>query len=178
MPAFDQLTEDERWALAAYVRSLTFAEAVSTATPQPSPTEAVTPTPAARHPRAPSFRLEQRNALLNLCWTRLPSRRSLPTRPADVTGSVANVSGGALPAGLTVSLFGFDHGQDATAPEQVLEVTTDVQADGSYTFENVEIPEGRFFISQVNFQGVPYESDIAVTEAGATQACSCAHCRL
>lgn len=170
MPAFDQLTEDERWALAAYVRSLTFAEAVSTATPQPSPTEAVMPTPADSTPEGTLIPVGTAEGTSQPVLDATPVPTIAPNTTGSVTGSVAYVSGGALPAGLAVSLFGFDHGQDAAAaPEQVLELTADVQADGSYTFENVEIPEGRFFISRINVQGVPYESDIAVTEAGATQ---------
>jgi mono/diheme cytochrome c family protein len=169
MPAFSQLTEDERWALAAYVRSLTFAEAVATVTPQPSPTEAATPTPAESTPGSTLIPIGTAESTAQPVLDATPVPTVAPNTTGDVTGSIANFSGEALPAGLAVSLFGFDHGQDATAPEQVLEVSADVQADGSYTFENVEIPEGRFFITQVNYQGVPYESEIAVTEAGVTQ---------
>ena len=169
MPAFDQSTEDERWALAAYVRSLTFAEAVSTATPQPSPTEAATPTPADSTPEGTFIPIGTAESTSQPVLDATPVPTIAPNTTGDVTGSIANISGGALPSGLTATLFGFDHGQDATAPEQVLEVTTEIQTDGSYVFENVEIPEGRFFIAQVNYQGVPYESEIAVTEPGVTQ---------
>ena len=169
MPAYDQLTEDERWALASFVRSLTFAEVLPTATPQPSPTEASTPTPADATPEGPFIPIGTAESTSQPVLDATPVPTIAPNTTGNVTGSIANLSGGTLPAGLAVSLFGFDHGQDATAPEQILEVTTEVQADGSYTFENVEIPEGRFFIAQVNHQGVPYESEIAVTEPGVTQ---------
>jgi mono/diheme cytochrome c family protein len=169
MPAFDQLTEDERWALAAYVRSLTFAEVVSNATPPPSPTEADTPTPAESTPEGTFIPIGTAESTSQPVLDATPVPTIAPNTTGNVTGSIANISGGTLPAGLVVSLFGFDHGQDATAPEQILEVTTEVQADGSYTFENVEIPEGRFFIAQVNHRGVPYESEIAITEPGVTQ---------
>ncbi len=162
MPAFNQLTEDEGWALAAYVRSLTFAGVEATATPLPSPT-AVAATPEGTS--IPASAAESTSQPV-LDATTVPT--VLPNITGAVTGSVANASGGALPAGLTVTLLGFVHGQDNTTPQQVLNLTTEVQADGSYTFENVEIPEGRFFIAQVEYQGVPYESDIAVIGKDAT----------
>jgi mono/diheme cytochrome c family protein len=169
MPAFDQLTENERWALAAYVRSLTFAKVVSGATLQPSATEAVTPTPAESTPEGTFIPIGTAESTSQPVLDATPVPTIVPNTTGNVAGSIANASGGAFPAGLTATLFGFDHGQDATAPEQVLESTAEVQVDGSFTFENVEIPEGRFFISQVNYQGVPYESDVAVTGPGVTQ---------
>jgi mono/diheme cytochrome c family protein len=182
MPAFDKLTEDERWALGAYVRSLTFAQAQAAAALQASPTAAATSTPAAVTPEGTSSPASTAAATPE--GTPIPASTAestpqpsleatpvstvLPNTTGAVTGSVANASGGALPEGLTVTLLGFNHGQDNTAPEQVLDLTTDVKADGSYAFENVEIPEGRFFTAQVDYQGISYKSDIAVIANGAT----------
>jgi len=168
MPAFDQLTDDERWALAAFTRSLTFAESLPEATPQPSPTEAATATPAAATPEGTFIPVGTAEGTSQPVLDATPIPTIAPNTTGSVTGSVATASSNVLPDRLTATLFGFDHGQDATAPEQVLEVTTNVQADGSYMFENVEIPEGRFFVSRVDFQGIPYESEIAVTEPGST----------
>jgi mono/diheme cytochrome c family protein len=169
MPAFDQLAENERWALAAYVRSLTFADVQATATPQPSPTEAATPAPAVATLEETFIPVGTAETTPQTVLDATPIPTIAPNTTGSVTGSVASVSGGTLPAGLTVKLFGFDHGQDATAPEQVLELSADVQPDGTYSFENVEIPEGRFFVTQLDYQGVPYESDIANIEPGATE---------
>jgi mono/diheme cytochrome c family protein len=168
MPAYNQLTADDRWVLAAYVRSLTFAEVQATATPQPSPTAVATSTPAATTPEGTSMPASTAESTSQPVLDATPVPTVLPNTTGTVTGSVANASGGALPAGLTVKLLGFDPGQNNAAPTQVIDLSTQVQANGSYTFENVEIPVGRSFIAQVEYQGVPYGSDMKVIEKDAT----------
>jgi len=179
MPALSQLTEDERWALAAYVRSLTFAGAAATATPQPSPTETSTATPVAATTEGTSVPVSTVESTSNPTLSTAestseptlnatPVQTVLPNTTGTVTGKVANVSGGALPAGLTVKLLGFDPGQNNTAPTQVVSLNTQVQGDGSYIFENVELPVGRSYLAQIEYQGVPYESDMKTVEKDAT----------
>jgi mono/diheme cytochrome c family protein len=168
MPAFGQLTEAERWAMAAYLRSLTFAEAQATATPQPTPTEAATATPAAATPDGATTPAATAEGTSQPAPEATPIPTIAPNTTGSVTGSIVKASGGALPAGLAITLGGFDHGQDNSAPQQSLELTANVQADGSYAFENVEIPEGRFFVTHIEYQGVPYESEITVVEKDAT----------
>jgi len=168
MPPSANLTEAERWALAAYVRSLTFAAAQATATPLPPTPEPATATPAAtaQGTSAPAATAEGTSGPTPET-TAAPS--VAPNTTGVATGSVAMASGGALPAGLTVELLGFDHGQNSTStPQQVVDLKASVQPDGSYTFDDVEIPEGRIFVTRVEYQNVPYESDIAVVAKGDT----------
>jgi hypothetical protein len=75
---------------------------------------------------------------------------------------VTNASGGAIPALLEVTLHGFDEMQ------QTISATTPVNSDGSYIFENVEMPTGRAFITSLEQDGVAYSSDVAMVEAGST----------
>ena len=85
-----------------------------------------------------------------------------------VTGSIENKTGEDLPSDLTVTLRGYEHDfQDPSAGTQ--EVSTQegtVADDGSFVFENVEIPEGRIFLAEVAYKGIENGSDFAVVEAG------------
>jgi mono/diheme cytochrome c family protein len=168
MPSFSQLSENERWAVAAYVRSLTFAAAQATATPQPSPTEAATATPAASTPEG----MPSPAATTEGTPQAIPEATVLPTAAPNttgtVTGSVVLASGGALPAGLTVKLLGYDQGVDSSTPKQVIDLDGTVQPDGSYSFENVAIPEGRVFVSEVKYKDIPYESEVVAIPKDAT----------
>ena len=75
-----------------------------------------------------------------------------------VAGRVLNASGGELPAGLEAVLHGFD---------QFVEVftqTAPVEADGSFAFSDVRMPEGRAFIVSVDYQRGTFTSDVVVAE--------------
>jgi len=169
MPASNQLTEDERWAISAYVRSLTFAQAQASATPQPSPTEAATATPEAATLEGTTATVV---ATVEGTPQSVPEATTAPTvapnTTGTVTGSVALASGGKLPAGLTVKLLGYDQGADSTTPKQVISLDGSVQADDSFTFEKVAIPEGRVFLSEVKYQGIPYQSAVVAIPKDAT----------
>lgn len=144
MPAFgDQLSEDERWALAAYLRSLTFVQAGETASlqattsPQPSAVAGTAEAPQAS--TTPALGL------------------------GTIRGEVTNASGGDLPSGVTVTLHGFDNMQASYT------ATATVQPDGTYIFKNIEMPTGRAFIASVEYQDVAYNSDASVVKAGTTE---------
>jgi len=84
-----------------------------------------------------------------------------------VSGTVVQGTGGALPAGLTVVLRGFDHGQDTTGTlAESVNLSAPLGADGSFSFENIEMPTGRLFLAQVTYGGVPFQSNFVATEAG------------
>ena len=56
----------------------------------------------------------------------------------------------------------------AQAPQEVFSQEASVRADGSFVFENVEIPLNRIFFAQVNFQGTDIRSDFAIVKEGDT----------
>jgi len=60
---------------------------------------------------------------------------------------------------LQVTLHGFDQ------MSVVLTETTTVSADGVYAFENVEMPEGRIFLTTVDYEGITYGSEVATAGA-------------
>jgi mono/diheme cytochrome c family protein len=146
MPAYEgQLSEDERWALAAYLRPLAWAESLETATtgqatpPQGTPAPGETQTAAA--PGTPLV---------------TPAAEAVGV----ITGKVTNASGGDVPSGLAVTLHGFDQMQQTST------ASTTVNPDGSYTFENVEMPPGRAFITSLEQGDIAYSSDVAMVETG------------
>ncbi|HJS29318.1 MAG TPA: c-type cytochrome [Anaerolineales bacterium] len=144
MPAYaPDFSEEQRWALADYVRSLAFA----------SPLEEVAldleGTPAAEEGSSGSAPTE----------TALESVSAEPgLKVGQVTGMLVHGSGDEIPDGLQVTLHGFDHIQE------VFTANADVEADGSYTFENIEMPESRVFMVTTEYSQATYNSDIAIVE--------------
>jgi len=135
MPAFgEQLSEDERWVLADYLRTLAFV-------PSGKPIAAETPagledTPAAMETAAPTA--------------------TAAIEAGTVTGNVTNGSGGELPEDLVVKLHGYDNMQ------AVITDTTTVQPDGSFIFQGVDMPADRVFLVTVEYDNTTYGSDIGV----------------
>lgn len=138
MPAFgEQLTPDERWALTAYLRSLTFASRA-----------AVSEIPDTATPGAQT--------------TQEPQLTAGITGLGRIEGQVINVSGGEIPAELTITLYGFDQMQ------QTFTAQTTAESEGNFVFENVEMPEGRAYLASLDQEGVAYSSDIAVVDTETT----------
>jgi hypothetical protein len=75
-----------------------------------------------------------------------------------VSGSIVNLSGGDVPSTLEVTLRGYDD------MRQVITQTTTIQADGKYSFEQVDMPTGRAFLVTVDYEGTTYGSDIAIAQ--------------
>jgi mono/diheme cytochrome c family protein len=182
IPAFgSNLSDEQVAAVVTYLRSLSFASATPpTATPEPvtvtsTPLSAeATPaavggtavTPAEGTPAAEGTATASAEGTPVAAATQ-PEVTS--EAPRKVVGSIENKSGVALPADLTVRLRGFDHAQDASGPQETLTLEGTVQSDGTFQFENVELPAGRIFIAEVTFQGITFQSDLGVVNAGDTQ---------
>lgn len=135
MPGFeDSLSDDERWAAAAYVRSLGL-PAVETAA---GPTATV-PVPEAEETAG----VETQPAATAHAATGV------------VTGRVRNgTAGAAPPRDLDVVLHGFDSG------DEVLTLTAPVDPDGAFRFEGLERVPGRSYVVTGEYQGVLYASEI------------------
>ncbi|MFZ5880604.1 MAG: c-type cytochrome [Chloroflexota bacterium] len=145
-PAFGaDLTEEELYNAAAYLRSLTFS-----ASPAATPVSA-TPTPAAAEDGYPN-----------------PSEALPASDGGSVHGSIL-LTNGNPPDGITVTLRGFDHAMDASGPQQVLTLTATPGADGSLLFEGVELPKNRILLIEAEYLGIIYQSDMYVVEEGASE---------
>jgi hypothetical protein len=53
--------------------------------------------------------------------------------------------------------------------QMVITQTTQVERDGTYIFDPVEMPEGRVFLTTVEFDGATYGSEIGQVESGISQ---------
>jgi len=159
MPGFADLLDDEqRWAVVAYMRSLTYAA--------PAPMTGAYPEPAAgevlasgstAYP-APETSPEQAvTPSLNLTPTQVIS----PSQP--FTGTVAveliNGSGGEPPSNAEVTLYGFDDMQNTFSE------TLTAGVNGVYTFTHVYMPENRVFLAGTEYAAGTYGSDIVTVDS-------------
>jgi len=85
-----------------------------------------------------------------------------------VTGSVVGSAGSAQLSGLTVTLLGFEQSTSGGTPTQVLSLSAPLAADGLFRFEAVDMPPGRIFVSEVVYEGVPYQSTTVTAAQGQT----------
>ncbi|MCX8061305.1 MAG: c-type cytochrome [Anaerolineales bacterium] len=147
MPAFgEKFSDEQRWAIVAYLQSLTFTKASDALQ---SAAQATLPAPLPSE--APSTTLPP------------PSGTPVPTAQATaiagkgvIKGRVTNGSGGEVPSNLTITLEGYDNF------EQVITATTTLQSDNTFLFEDVAMQEGRAFVAYTQYSGATYPSDVAV----------------
>jgi mono/diheme cytochrome c family protein len=154
IPAFGKnFTDDQAFAVAEYLRTLTFAATVP-----------VTPTPLAEAVSTPSA-----GGTSGAAAGPTSSAEAMPVSGTGTVSGTVEIASGSLPANLSVTLHGYDHGQNQTSgPQETLTLTTTVYSDGSYNFENVEMPENRIFLAEVKYAGIAYRSDFDTATAGAT----------
>jgi hypothetical protein len=68
-----------------------------------------------------------------------------------------------------VTLHGFDHGADQTSgPQEVLTRTATASTDGSYRFDDVQMPVNRIFLADVEYSGITYRSEFEAATADST----------
>ncbi len=182
IPAFGSSLSDEQVAaVVAYLRSLSFATPTPpTPTPEPvtvtvtSASAETTPAAVEGTATAPAEGTPAAEGTATASVEGTPVAAATQPgvtseAPSKVVGTIENKSGADLPADLTVRLRGFDHAQDASGPQETLTLEGTVQPDGTFQFENVELPAGRIFIAEVTFQGITFQSDLGVVNAGDTQ---------
>lgn len=143
MPAFaEQLSEDERWALTAYLRSLSFTAGVEQTLVEQQ-TQELAPPAASVDP--------------SLDATAVISET---LNSGVITGHVTNASGGDFIVGTEVMLHGFD------AMQLAISQTAQLAEDGSFTFPGIELKEGLTFFTTLQHQGVTYGSEFITIEQG------------
>ncbi|HZD57370.1 MAG TPA: c-type cytochrome [Anaerolineales bacterium] len=153
MPAYSgKLSEDERWALTDYLRSLTFVTSGESAALQSTPVPQETSIP-----EAPGITGTAEAAVAGT-----PEASTAALERGEVKGKVINASGGEIPQDLNITLHGFDNMQETVT------MSTTVQTDGSFDFQNVEMAPGRAYIASVVYNDTVYGSDISTVEDGTT----------
>jgi len=171
IPAFGaNLKEDELWAVAAYLRSVSFdtsTETASASTSTPEPVT-VTETPVPAEAGTPSV---EGTPIEGTPQAEIPVEATVVSKPGfgTVSGTIDNQTGTALPSNLNVTLRGYEHGTDpSTGPEEVVTLEGTVNADGSYSFADVEIPVSRIFVAETNIDGMAAQSTFVVVAEGDT----------
>ena len=168
------LSDDEVWAVSAYLRTLSFDTAAVVAAPQASATPLVVLTETSAAAETPSAETPAGTPLGTVEGTEQAPATSEATTLAKagfgtVRGSVENKTGVDLPAGLKVTLRGYDHGADPSAgPQEVFSQEGMIDANGSFVFENIEIPLNRIFIAELTHAGMDLQSGFAVVKEGDT----------
>jgi len=151
VPAFGKnFSDDDLWAAAAYLRSLSFDTSNLAQGPSASATQAVvagTPAPDASASTSQVFALGY----------------------GTVQGTIDNKTGSALPSDLVVTLHGFDHATGANAgATEVYTQEVKLNPDNTFKVNDVELPEGRIFLAEASYSGITMKSDIGVVNSGDT----------
>ena len=159
------LSDNDLYAAAAYLRTLTFAA------PTPTP-EAAAATPTVASAEATSS-LSAETPIAEgtpLATATSPLSEVEGSTPEAVGGKVTgSVSGGADVAGLAVTLHGFDHAADAGGPQETVTLTGVTDAKGNFVFDGLEMPENRIYIADVLYQDVTYSSEFATAAIGVSE---------
>ena len=154
------LPEDDVWAVAAYLRTLPFAApSVAIASTLLSTTEPVT--------ASQTLTSAEETPIEGTAQPTVSSEPGATSQPGfgTVIGSVENRTGAEFPSDLKIMLRGFDYAADPNAtPQEVLNVDGVVGMDGSFAFENVEMPASRIFLAQLTYAGINLQSDFAIVE--------------
>ncbi len=159
MPAYEnKLSEAERYAAAAYVRTLAFAAARATETPVLTST----PGPASVDGGTPTGTPENASGTEAVSLTGTPSSETVGT----LSGKVVNGSGEPLPAGLKVVLHIFEHDPVTNQFSEASTQETLLGADGNYVFANLPMPANKAFYVSVDYAGTTYGSEPLVPVEG------------
>ena len=180
MPAYaSQLSDDQRWAAAAYIRTFMFASnnagaVASAGTPAPtlavpSASSTAVPTSAGAATSSPAGATSQASTPAPTAAAQSTAGPANPTTPAfptavsgtavvvtghvNINGKVTYAAGGSMPSGLKATLLSYD------SMAQVGSISTDVKPDGTFNFQNVDVVAGRVWMAQVMYNNVPFSSE-------------------
>ena len=171
VPAFgNNLSDDEAYAVAAYIRTLTFAP------PSAPVAESVTETPAAAAtdsgtPSAEATPLDgTAQAQVTPEATTDPASAHGVVIDGKVSGVIDNRTGKELPSDQKITLRVFDHGSDpAAGPQEIFTLDGNVNANGTYSFEGIEVLENQIYLAELEVDGMSYQTEFAIAPAGATE---------
>lgn len=167
VPAFgSSFNDEEAYAVAAYVRTLTYAP------PSAPVADTVTETPvaAATDSGTPSAEATPLDGTAQAQVTPEATVEPVAVSSSKVTGLIDNRTGVDFPSDQKITLRGFDHGSDPSAgPQEILSIEGTVNADGTYIFDGIEVLENQIYLAELDVEGLSYQSEFAVVPAGATE---------
>lgn len=160
-------TDEEAAAVAAYLRSLTYAA------PHAAVAVAASETPVSAEAGTPSAETTPVDGTQAAVTPEASVQAAVTVEAAPVagfgkvSGSLDNQTGKPLPSDMKVTLRVMEHGTDLNAgPQEIKTFEGSINPDGTYVFENIEIPENRIFIADADVNGSVYSSEFAVVKAG------------
>lgn len=164
VPAFGaNFSDDELWAVAAYLRTLSF-ETAPLAKPTTVPATQTLVAAVAETPFSEGTPMGTEQVAAGNDATPVPEGFG------TVKGTIQTRSGAYLPSDLAVTLHGFEHATGANAgAQEVLTENGIVNTDGTYIFENVEMTAGRIFLVEATYSGITLQSELGVAEPGQTE---------
>jgi hypothetical protein len=140
MPAFNNLSEEDRLSLAVYIRNLTYSSTAqntaSTGSESSSTREPSSTTPDSQSTNATPV-----------------AQADVPVGTLVIQGKITAQGDGIETGGLPVKLLGFE------GMNQTLEQKATSSAEGTYEFK-VENKTGMAYMVQADYEGNPYNSDI------------------
>jgi mono/diheme cytochrome c family protein len=143
MPPFDDFSENEIWALTAYLRSLTFAPSEGNIT-EISEVELKT----------------QDSDTSSTTEVEAPGGPATGDRFGTITVNIVNASSDLLPANLKVTLRGYDE------MTEVFTQTLNLAEGSDLTFEGVPLHLERMYFATMEHANAVYGSDVFVVETG------------
>ncbi len=160
------LSDEEVWAVAAYLRTLAFDTApVASASTPLAATEPATVAETLVTSEAGTPSAEATSVGTEQVATTNEATSMVQAGFGPVSGSVENKTGTDLPSDLKVTLRGYDHGSDPSAgPQEVLTLEGTLTASGKYRFDDVELPTSRIFIAELTFDGMDLHSGFAIVK--------------
>jgi len=160
----ENLSDDDMWAVAEYLRSLSY-----DTTPPAAPT-AVPATPTIASADAGTTSAE--GTPVDGQQVEVPAEATPVAVEGfgTVSGSIENKTGKDLSSNFAVTLRGYEHdfANPSAGTQEVLTLDGFVQPNGTFSFENVEMPENRIFIAEINYEGIGLTSEFTIVEAGQT----------
>lgn len=174
VPAFGAtFSDDEVWAAAAYLRTLSFDTAsIAVALAAGATPEAISATETPANAETPSEETPAGTPLSTVEGMEQAPATSEATRVARegfgiISGTIENKTGVDLPSDLKMTLRGYDHGADPSAgPQEVFSQEGSVDENGSFAFENIEMPLNRIFIAELTYDGMDLQSGFGIVKEG------------
>jgi len=158
MPAYESvLTDEERWAVVSYLRSLTFPIKEATGNVYPAPTDdSVSGQSLDANPTSQAYPEPAETQIPLLISTNEVS--STISMIGTVSVQLINGSGLEALSDVPVTLYGFDQMQNTYSD------TLQTGVDGVYLFTNVSMPEGRVLLAATEYASAPYSSDLVTVD--------------
>lgn len=169
----EPLTAEELGAIAAYLRTLTFADsplAFETAAPISSEEPLQTEPPSTVTPVLESAS-EEATFVGPTQQAEVTTEAPLPVAGSGtVTGTIINGSGGDAPTSLIVTLYGYEHEiESEAAPTEVFNQSVETDEFGVFLFDNIEILEERIYLAETAYEGIIFQSELIFGKSNTTQ---------